>query len=81
VATENWTSMAVVAAGTAGIDDRVREWVTAYSVRSAIGCLPRGRVGPLAPALGTARRPTASFRTDYRKLEQDRFPAEKSATT
>jgi hypothetical protein len=37
-----------------------------------IGRLPRGPARPLAPASAAAHRPSASLRTDYRKMEQDR---------
>jgi hypothetical protein len=37
-----------------------------------IGRLPRGPARPLAPASAAARRPSASLRTDYRKMEKDR---------
>jgi hypothetical protein len=48
-----------------------RERVTAGSVRPEIGSLPRGPARPLAPASAAARQPSASLRTDYRKMEKD----------
>jgi hypothetical protein len=67
------SSTAAVGAGTADVDDRVKgERFTACSVRPQIGRLPRGPARSLAPALAATRRPSASLRTDYRKMEQDR---------
>jgi hypothetical protein len=67
----------VVDGGCRGRDSRRRrpskgERFTARSVRPRIGRLPRGPTLPLAPASAATRRPSASLRTDYRKMEQDR---------
>jgi hypothetical protein len=67
----------VVDGGCRGRDSRrrrpcKRERFTARSVRPKIGRLPRGPALPLAPASAAARRPSASLRTDYRKMEKDR---------
>jgi hypothetical protein len=67
----------VVDGGCRGRDSRrrrpsKRERFTARSVRPRIGRLPRGPTLPLAPASAATRRPSASLRTDYRKMEQDR---------
>jgi hypothetical protein len=68
---QRWSSMAAVAAGTAGIDDRDK--VNCGSIGWAGDRLLRGPVRrPLAPTRATARRATASLRADYRKMEQDR---------
>jgi hypothetical protein len=66
----------VVDGGCQGRDSRRRrpskmERVTASWVRPKIGGLPRGPARPLAPVSAAARRPSASLRTDYRKMEQD----------
>jgi hypothetical protein len=66
----------VVDGGCRGRDSRrrrpsKRERLTACSVRPKIGRLPRGPARPVAPASAAARRPSASLRTDYRKMEQD----------
>jgi hypothetical protein len=67
----------VVDGGCRGRDSRrrrpsKRERLTACSVRPKIGHLPRGPARPVAPASAAARRPSASLRTDYRKMERDR---------
>jgi hypothetical protein len=69
--------ISVVDGGCRGGDSRRRrpskgERFTARSVRPRIGRLPRGPALPLAPASAAARRPSASLRTDYRKMEKDR---------